>query len=239
MTSAAAATGTIACLEREWSADLANRHHRYGSLGDWTGSALIAYIRSLPRPERDGLGSTLIALAQAGDRDAERVLVKMMMPKAFSLGRQRSRTQHIPLSEALDAAISAIWEAVRTYPVARLPRSVFGNIGFRALNLLAKDFGKPEDTVEFNEAFASAISPNERTPEEEVAELLNWALDSRSLSRKQVRILSVWHFGTKQDRASYSGELGVRVETLKRYANTATHQLRAAVQTHIAQNGHW
>lgn len=235
----------VRSLTDEWERDLGSRTKSFGRLGTWTGNELISHIRSLAKAERNSTVLELVARAKHGDTSAERVVLQMMIPRAFALARRRAHVQNMTLDASFNAAVSALWEAIRTYPL-HCSRNVIGTIACNTLMLLTRDFGKyagPDITIVSSDVVAEEAPTSPESPSSsafaEVMDLLAWALDSGALSRSEVQILARTDLGDKHDRDELAAELGIRRDSLNRRAYRIREKLKQAVHDFILENGHW
>lgn len=247
--------GLIGQLDFEWDKAIADRHHAFGDLGFRRAGDLVDEISShTSTTDRDAVVLELLTLGQQGDSLAERVLLQAMLPKVISLSRRSAGLRRLPRNEARTTAVTAMWEAIRTYPLHRTT-SVLGNLGLNALSIVTKGFGAGHtgDVAELtaaNEDMLAVLDADSTThgadpavgnddPFSDLVKVLSWAVESNALTRDEVRILARAELGDAPDRDDLASELGIARDSLNRRVWRIRTKLMKAVQEFILTNGSW
>jgi hypothetical protein len=187
----------------------------------------------------------LLAASTTGDELALRTIVRLFIPAAVSLARSSATLRNHSRQDALAMAVSAVWEAARTYPIRR-SRKPIENLYMTALSILSggRGTGITEYPVEAF-FFEDQIHPDahERTAEQELAEVLAWALESGALTQDEVRFLVSYFLAddsdTKGARGDLATRLGVSRSALEKRASRLRSKLVDNVQSHIRVEGRW
>ncbi len=84
---------------------------------------------------------------------------------------------------------------------------------------------------------------HEPTPDEDLAEVLAWAHETRTLDRDEVRLMVSYYLADERDissnREAIAHELGLSPAALQKRASRIRLRLIAAVKQHIADVGRW
>ncbi|MDP9408200.1 MAG: hypothetical protein M3P95_10130, partial [Actinomycetota bacterium] len=97
-------------------------------------------VKTAPGRDGDRLLLALLQLART-DELAARLVLQVMLPKALrlagtQLARQALHGTSTDRDEAQAVAVAALWEVIRTYPVATRRRRVAANLALDALSLV-------------------------------------------------------------------------------------------------------
>lgn len=123
--------------------------------------------------------------------------------------------------DAAWSAFSAMWEAVKTYPLHRTA-SVASNLGLNALAVINKTLGLPRNHVDvigvsdedleakMNEsADAQSAEPEwDDSAFHDLVKVLSWAAETGTLTRDEISILARADLGEDEDRNALADELG-------------------------------
>ena len=240
----------------------------FGPIGTWTIDDLVIAIRAADHTDRDHLLLHLLTCA-AGDsasaRSAQHTLLKTMRPKIQRLSRI-SNLQDLSPEDADATALTAMWEAIRTYPLHRVT-SVAGNLGYRALQLLTKAY--PHINEEINAdlggmhvdgshdamRFPGSHTTEARminqsvprdpqddrnlSPDEELATVLRWARETHTLTDAEIELLARTHSGDRDTLKTIAAEEGIQPDSLRRRVDRLRTRLRKAIAAHISEFGTW
>jgi len=247
------ASGHFSALCEEWDRDFAGRSHDFGPLGTIDCGALENSLHTLSRSDADRTVHALLTLAAAGDVTAERVVLQAMLPKTARLARTCSCLRSLSPADAAWSAFSAMWEAVKTYPLHRTT-SVVGNLGLNALELINRTLGLPRDHVEeiggyTDEDLDARMTDTTQAHSSEptwgdssfhdLVTVLTWAADTGTLTRQEIAILARADLGEDADKDALADELGSTRTTLSKRVWRIRTKLMTAVQEHIRDHGHW
>lgn len=186
----------------------------------------------------------LLAAASTGDELALHTVVRLFLPKATKFARSCTALRGMELDDAIATAVSAIWQAARTYPIHRT-NSPMGNLHLNALSIISGGAAKdPELAVEDDYLEARLnLEQQEPTPDEDLAEVLAWALETRVLDRDEIRLMVRYYLADERDiadnREAIATELDVSPAALQKRASRIRLRLIEAVKVHIATVGRW
>ena len=190
-------TSLVGQLNREWE----------GLLGDPRAASAVrawgaeqAALRGLP-----GLGglearvaadadATLLALLRCADAGlplAARAVLQLMLPKAVRVAR--SQAGYADPEEAVAAAVSALWQAVVCYPLARRPARVAANLAMETLAGTRRELAAAAAArrgVPLDGLGELAAPGQQRAVDEEVHRVLLAAVRARTVSLAEARLLA-------------------------------------------------
>jgi hypothetical protein len=245
-------TGYLATLCQEWDQDFAERIHDFGPLGIIECGRLVDTVHAAPKGGSDRQLHALLTLAAAGDSVSTRLLLQVMLPKTVQLARTCACLRTLSPEDAAWSAFSAMWEAVKTYPLHRTT-SVAGNLGLNALALINETLGLPRNHVDevgvsdedleakMNEgADAQSTEPGWGDSSfHDLVKVLTWAADTGTLTRREIGILARADLGEETDREALAEELGSTRASLSKRVWRIRTKLMEAVQEYVLVNGRW
>lgn len=248
---------TAGAIERtfqsDWNRSIHDVEHDFPGLGTFTGAEMIEHLeeiggRRVGRSSdksfaaRDFTHHRLIELAQQGHRASVSVLMTTFRPLARSVAHRLAPTafQGMPMPHAIDAATSALWETIMTYPLTR-DRHVAGNLRGELLKRASREFGPsrshevPADDTLLDDLMsdqsASGVTVG-RTALENLTTVLMWAVSHDVVTRAEVRLLVGIELaddpGTARQEAA--DELGLSRDSL----NRRVHRIRTKLMTAVS-----
>lgn len=186
----------------------------------------------------------LLEASTRGDELALHTVVRLFLPKAVKFARSCTALRGMELDDAIATAVSAIWQAARTYPIHR-SSSPTANLNLNALSIISGGAAKdPELAVEDDYLEARLnLQHHEPTPDENLAEVLAWALETHILDRDEIRLMVRYYLADEENIASnreaIANELKVSLAALQKRASRIRLRLIEAVKLHIADVGRW
>lgn len=193
---------------------------------------------------KDAVLRELLAAGVAGDELALHTVVRLYLPKAVKFARSCAALRGMELDDAIATSVSAIWQAARTYPIHRAS-SPSSNLHLNALSIITGGAAKDAElTVEDDYLEARLnLENHEPTPDEDLAEVLAWALETRVLDRDEIRLMVRYYLADEaalaDNREAIADELGVSPTALQKRASRIRIRLIEAVKSHIATVGRW
>lgn len=246
-------TGYLSMLCTEWDRDYAGRIHDFGPLGVIECSALEESLHRVPKAEGDRLLHALLTLVRDNsDQVAERLLLQAMLPKTAQLARTCACLRSLPPADAAWSAFSAMWEAVKTYPLHRRT-SVAGNLGLNALSVINESLGLPRNHVDevgvpdedLEARMNDGVNAESTEPEwgdsafHDLVKVLSWAAETETLTRDEISILARADLGEEADRDALADELGSTRASLSKRVWRIRRKLIEAVNDYVQVNGRW
>lgn len=186
----------------------------------------------------------MLAASTKGDELALHTVVRLFLPKAVKFARSCTALRGMDLDDAIATAVSAIWQAARTYPIHRSSSPV-ANLHLNALSIISGGAAKDPELAVEDDYLESRLNlqHQEPTPDEDLAEVLAWALETRVLDRDEIRLMVRYYLADEQDiamnRHTIANELNVSPAALQKRASRVRIRLIEAVNQHIADVGHW
>lgn len=186
----------------------------------------------------------MLGAAAQGDELALHTVVRLFLPKAVKFARSCSALRGMDLDDAIATAVSAIWQAARTYPVHRTS-SPSANLHLNALSIISGGAAKDPELAVADDYLEARLNlqQQEPTPDEDLAEVLAWALETRVLDRDEIELMVHYYLADEQDiafnRESIANELDVSPAALQKRASRIRLRLIEAVKLHIADVGRW
>lgn len=251
-------TGIMGELNHEWeeslgSAPAPNSWNTHPVLGAFdTPESLLAHNLTCTATESDRLLHALLEANSQGDQVAGRTVLQCMLGKVRRLSHTaRSRT----LSDPMNAALAACWDAICNYPLHRTSH-VAGNLAMETLSRIPDHPPVDETPVEPWHFFEGTPDPNyppaslEQTerplpithgspsdpdPTQLVAETLAWALDTGALTKAAVQLLARLHLGQGRPPKlrDIANELDISHTAARRRHSRAVRQLAQAVSAEL------
>jgi hypothetical protein len=180
-------------LEREW---VRLRHgkgaaRRLGEVCAMAGGATTlgeveAFVRTASPEDADGVLLALVRRAVTGDELAARVLLQLLLPGTRNLARRWwALGDH---EERAAAAVTAVWQRICRYPVARRPGRVAANILMDAARELRR--AVPRVVTLLEEPTRTAEEPAAEHAAIELAEVLMDAVDDGVLDRDDAMLIA-------------------------------------------------
>lgn len=186
----------------------------------------------------DALLHALLTLHRAGDEDAGRVLLQTMLG---SVHRLTATARGRGLVDGEADAITAMWDAIATYPMHRTTK-VAANLALEALASLQKALSNDlpasdglEDLAHWEQACGRLSGSQGPSASEEAAEALLWALDHDVLTRDEVALLtSIYITSEAATSTDMAVEHGLSAPALRQRQHRAVRKLANAVRAEHA-----
>jgi hypothetical protein len=236
-------------LRQEWTTRL--RRQQLHGLNEQPISAheLLTRLQGDPGPARDRLWLSLLELDGPQRALAHRILLQAMLNKALRLARTCHGLQVLEDRAGREAvAVTAMWEAIRTYPTARLRSRVTGNIALTALRLITRAYPAgqaqmhwltpmtaDELDLPWAQTMATGLQPQTSSNAVTCGELfalLSWARDHQVLTREEARLLGTYSLCSAGERQQLADRLGVQRDSLTRRMSRCRIKVLRAVQDH-------
>lgn len=186
----------------------------------------------------------MLGASTKGDELALHTVVRLFLPKAVKFARSCTALRGMDLDDAIATAVSAIWQAARTYPIYRRS-SPSANLHLNALSIISGGAAKDAELAVEDDYLEARLNlgQHEPTPDEDLAEVLAWALETRVLDRDEIRLMVRYYLADEQDidanRESIANELDLSPAALQKRASRIRLRLIEAVKLHIADVGRW
>jgi len=181
----------------------------------------------------DELLLALLTLAQHGEELAGRTVVQLFMGRAVRLTRSQVRVTGAETAEVEAQVITALWEAVTTYPLQRRRQRVAANLALDALRLTQRRWvfagpghsrsGTVTEVSIFDQEdcdpLMNATGDHKPTAWARVARLLGDSAAHGAITDEQARLLMQVYAplpGQAQGVAETAAQLGISSETLHR-----------------------
>ncbi|WP_298329939.1 hypothetical protein [Haloactinopolyspora sp.] len=145
-------------------------------------------VRSSDRERCNLILLTLVRLAHAGDDLAGRTVLQLMLGKAIRIAASRCGldTQH----SLEEAAISALWTAIATYPVERRPTKVAANLAMDTLRAVTGELAyHRSETILGPETFEAVEAHRDDSADVELLQLLVWAVERGTVSAADATLI--------------------------------------------------
>lgn len=248
---------TAGAIERtfqsEWIRSIHDVEHDFPGLGTFTGDEMVDHLEGMigqrdcsstdaSYAERDLAHHRLIELAQQGHHASMNVLLVAFRPLARSVAHRLAPTafQGMPMEQAVDAATSALWETIMTYPLSR-DRHVAGNLRGELLKRVSREFGAPrnrevpaEDSLLddlLNDQSSTGATVG-RTALENLTTVLMWAVSHDVVSRTEVRLLV--QIELADDPGAARQEAADELELSRDSLNRRVHRIRTKLMKAVS-----
>lgn len=236
---------TLRSIIDSWNSRAAGvGRERFPALGDVPLSDLdVVFEHTATATWRDAVLYSLLEASVAGDDLAIHTVVRLFIPRARMMARTCSALRGMARNDAQAITVSALWEAARTYPLRRT-KSPAANLYLNALSIVSGGHVSPiseitvdDDYLEWKSGQADEIT----SPDQDLAEVFAWALESRILDRQEVAVMTRYYLAddTHVDRAHLALELGLTGAALQKRASRIRLRLIDAVKAHILAHGRW
>lgn len=227
-------------LDLEWNDRYADVVRDFGLPEPLTGGQLREKIRNTAPAGRDEMLHAMLTAAHAGNRDAERVLVQLLIPVARRMAHRISTLSDYDWGDRVSVAIVTAWETIRRYQLRRNQR-VWANLTMDLLGALnprktANDLQIADRTITVDHdiltAVVEATPAAEPSPEVRLASLFTWAVDVGVLTRDEVALLSRVALGDETQDV-IAAELGTTAPALRMSVIRIRKRLSAAVRDQL------
>ena len=153
---------------------------------------LQAVERQVARASRelaDGVLLALLRLGHRGDELARRTVLQLMLGKAIRIAA--SHTGRDAPATLEDAAITALWTVIASYPVDRRTSKVAANIAMDTLRLTVADHAhQHHETPTTPDDLHRVDVPHQTMPPDlELIELLVWAVDTKTVTAQDASLV--------------------------------------------------
>jgi hypothetical protein len=164
-------------LDREWGrlaadagaarrlADVCEAAGGAGSLGD-----VEAYVRAAAAPTADRVLVALAARAVEGDALAARVLLQLLLPGVRRLARTWWALGDA--DERASAAVAAVYDRIRRYPIARRPGRIAANVLMDAASDLRRAARQADSARAPAPTLAETVAHEDPNPAVELVDVL-------------------------------------------------------------------
>lgn len=233
---------SVLSVEETWTqqAALAGSYDVLGDIG--LVDLYDHFLASASAEEKDRILYALLHEATAGDDLATLTVVRLFIPKAIRLARSCTALRALPHDEAVSSSLSAFWEAARTYPLHRKTKTA-ANLYLNAMEIIDRQRVAVAEVFLAQDALDWAVERNEapeRNADQDLAEVLMWALETAVLSRDEVALMSRYYLAPNpQSLTSRAAELGLTKFAFQKRASRIRLKLIAAVREHIQSEGTW
>lgn len=219
----------------------------YPSMG---GVALVdlhrTFLGSRNSAWKDTVLLELISAAQDGDALAHLAVIRLTLPKAIQLAVRSRELRLHSMADAISIYVTAMWEAVLSHP-AHWTKSVAFSLGMTALNIINGPVKRGNRSIS-EEAFDAyseeeldgRIRSDEVTdPDQDLAEVLSWALSAGVLSREDIILLTRYYLAgdVQASRDALCASHGINAEALRKRASRLRASLVQAVRAEVTQSG--
>jgi hypothetical protein len=230
-------------FQHEWRTVYAERTFDFGPLGRRRAGDLAAELRSNlraaqdHREEQDRSLHQLLVLARDGHKAAERLVLQLLVPQVLRVAHRVHPSIARYSDERVNVAMTAAWEVVTTYPLNRRSK-VLANLQLEVLRLVTSSRPNDLDESSINvsdvtlEALAGEWVPD-RVPEVELANFFAWAIDTRTATVEEVRLLSRCYLGD-EGVDEVAKDLGVRYDALRQRLTRIRKRLSSAHEQMLA-----
>lgn len=192
--------------------------------------ALVAHVeRRDVHPSVNDRVLAALARRAPDDTRAARVLLQLLLPGCKALVR---RYQIGTREERAALVAGAAWDRIRTYPIDRRPAKIAANVLADVRNRVLRAYPvqpPPASLDALPERLAPSVLPG-REPEQEVAEILGWAVRSGLLDRASARLIVLTRVAGVSVSELAEAE-GASEQTLRQRRLRAEAKLREAVVT--------
>jgi hypothetical protein len=185
--------------------------------------ALRRWVVAAPAHDSDRVLLALVSRSVEGHELAARVILQLLLPgvrrlarKWWALGGQRER-------EA--AAVAAVYDRIRCYPLARRPGKVAANILLDAGGLLRRQVLDTRLLVPIDDLHDSP-APVPRHPALELADVLRDAVADGVISADEAHIIAASRIAGRR-LADMAEERGASLRTLQKHRQAAEAALHA------------
>lgn len=232
------ATPRIAAAVRAWGErePALSGLHRPGDVVD--------AIDAAPPAREDEMLLALIRLTQGGDQLAGRIVLQAMLPK---LGRLTNTTGPSSSDDAWiedrrHIVVAHLWQVTAGYPTEQRTRKVAANLGLDTLHKVTEgtrrarpDVPVPPEVLGTLAAGVhdAVVLPGELPDSPDLADVLQWALERRALTRDQAALLARIYLGegtTTQRSHDAAQALGITFRAVRDRTRIARGRLTAALE---------
>jgi hypothetical protein len=139
------------------------------------------------RRDADAVLLALLRRGQAGDALALRSVFQLMLGKAVRIAATHAGRDSRPALE--QAAVTALWTVVASYPVARRPVKVAANIAMDTLRLTVDELAHQRHESPAGDEHLHPAAGTDPPPDLELFELLAWAVGNGTVSHEEATLL--------------------------------------------------
>lgn len=235
-------TGLAGRLNAEW-AHLCADPTTGAAMRAWAGAhPALAGCADLPALERrvaragraqaDDILLALLRLGRRGDELASRTVLQLMLGKAIRIASSHAG-RDVPAALE-EAAITALWTVIATYPVDRRTSKVAANIAMETLHLTVADHAhQRHETPTTPDDLHRVDAPHRDVPPDlELVELLAWAVDTGTVTAQDATlVLDVYAPGPGCRGGSAAAQLhGLSWAAARQRCSRAVRKIAAAVR---------
>jgi hypothetical protein len=233
---------SVRAIEDSWT-DQAATAGTYQFLGDIALEDLHDhFLHSASAEEKDRILYALLSESAAGDDLATLTVVRLFIAKAVRLARSCTALRSLPHTEAVSCSIAAFWEAARAYPLHRKSKTA-ANLYLNAMEIIDRQRVAGAEVFLAQDALDWAVergAPTESNADQDLAEVLMWALEKEALSRDVVALMSRYYLAPNpQSLHTRATELGLSKCAFQKRASRIRLKLIAAVRQHVQNEGTW
>jgi hypothetical protein len=217
-------------LEREWAALGVDRRaaRRLPEVIAITGGHDLEGVRrwvvAASAAESDRVLVALVARAVEGDQLAGRVMLQLLLPGTRRLARKWWALGTEAEREA--AAVAAVYDRIRCYPLARRPQKVAANVLLDAGALLRRQVHDSRGIVGLDVVGEPASSTAVEHPSLELADLLSEAVAEGVIDKADAALIAASRIGGRR-LAELARERGAALRTVQKHRHRAEAALVA------------
>lgn len=215
-------------LEREWRHLGSNRSTaaRLPEVLEMTAARDLDGVRrrveaSAPA-EADRVLAALAARAVEGDELAARVLLQLLLPGARRLARKWWALGTEAEREA--AAVAAVYDRIRCYPLARRPAKIAANVLLDAADLLRRQVHDSRRLVPWDGTVETARPPADANPAVELLDVVRHAVATNLISEDDAKLVVASRIGGRR-MADLALERGAALRTVQKHRKRAERAL--------------
>lgn len=227
-------------LNSEWNTQIAAKEYDFGSLGFHTAAAMLEQIRACRGAAQDKILYELVTLAHRGDRNAERVVLQVLIPAAQRMAHRVRSLDDFDRHDRVSYAIGAAWESIQKYKL-HLHARVMANLTMNMLGILSPEKSANDRLIadktapmadDILEIEAGVWQQPRRTPEEHLANLFTWALDIKLVTTSELALLSRTALSDEK-HADIAADLGITTACLRKRADRIRARIADAVREEL------
>ncbi len=151
--------------------------------------AMLDDVEDAVTGDADAVLLALLHETHNGDQLAGRTVVQLMLGKAVRIAG--SHAGRAPLHDLEACAVTALWDVIATYPVARRPEKVAANIAMDTLNRVVAEFAhdRHEQAVSPDLLHPSHRDDDSGPADLDLLNLLAWAVDNDTITAADASLL--------------------------------------------------
>lgn len=175
------------------------------------------WVEAAPASAADRVLAALAARAVEGDQLGARILLQLLVPGTRRLARKWWALGTLAEREA--AAVAAVFDRIRCYPITRRPAKIAANILLDASARLSRQVHDTRGQVSLD-AVGELATTNPTHPAVELASLLCEAVNQRVITRHEAELIATSRI-TGRRIADLAAERGMARRTLEKHRHAA------------------